>query len=772
MGVIEYFGTLIKNQITSSSIKSDFKGKINVNHFLIDFNSIVHVSSQKLVSEINSLLKEVLTCVFQKRNPHNDFLTEQYQKFKFDSTNITQNSEPKEIVKMFREHFSEKSMDKLVITHVIQTVISLIHSHCNMDKLETIMFAIDGVPSKAKIIEQKQRRYMGAIVEKYKKRIFKEYVEEIKTYDNFAYYSTKYDIKWNKNKITPGTIFMHKMVKYLHSEKIQAKIRKDNNKLKFVISDMYEIGEGEKKIVNYVKHKLADTNDTIIFYSPDADVILLCIILPLKNVFMLRHNQQTSAQLKKNVYDLIDIHLLKTNINEYFTKKCDKKYDYNSINYDIVCLSTLFGNDFVPKIETINVKSGFQNIIHSYIKALNKYPDEYLMSKENKIYKLNHKFLSEIFKNLVKWEDDFIQYNSVYNTYINAGMIKQVFDYIKITSENIVQVYSQFMGNYGQLKEALKMKRNYSLFLKDDKFIMSLKRCINILADGKSINAEYLTDEELINAIIRHNEDNNSYPHVSINLQQWSHSIQDQRHMRNVKEKKMNEYQKETYKFENMLDEYYVKFNADKLDLSEHGIEKFYDKYFEIKNPHEKLNKDACNIMKHYVQGLLWVFNYYFNDDTYANTWYYMYERSPLLKHISMYLNDINETEFNKINKSIDNYKVSDDDIYFNPVEQLIYVSPLTDDVVEMIPKNFRELVLSEKFKKFTIDIDDLVEKIWNEKVSDEIDCSSIPYFNKCFIKSVAKNNTEFDVKMIKLLRTIEHSKTSIELSKSANPTF
>ena len=36
----------------------------------------------------------------------------------------------------------------------------------------------------------------------------------------------------------------------------------------------------------------------------------------------------------------------------------------------MVYLSTLFGNDFVPKMETINVKAGFQKIMEAYLQTL------------------------------------------------------------------------------------------------------------------------------------------------------------------------------------------------------------------------------------------------------------------------------------------------------------------------------------------------------------------------------------------------------------------
>ena len=97
-------------------------------------------------------------------------------------------------------------------------------------------------------------------------------------------------------------------------------------------------------------------------YSPDADVILLCMLFPVKKLYMLRYNQQTSPQAG-NIYDLIDIRMLKSNISYYINNNPDyskENFEIDRINYDIVCISSLFGNDFVPKMETLMLKKGFK----------------------------------------------------------------------------------------------------------------------------------------------------------------------------------------------------------------------------------------------------------------------------------------------------------------------------------------------------------------------------------------------------------------------------
>ena len=90
-----------------------------------------------------------------------------------------------------------------------------------------------------------------------------------------------------------------------------------------------------------------------LFYSPDNDVIILCLLLTVKmseensqkisKLKMLRHNQQTGG------YEIIDIDeyrdILYQEIQKYLDDK--GKLDQDCIIDDIVFIYTLWGNDFV-----------------------------------------------------------------------------------------------------------------------------------------------------------------------------------------------------------------------------------------------------------------------------------------------------------------------------------------------------------------------------------------------------------------------------------------
>ena len=798
MGVLEFFGTLIKNDITSTSIKSNFSQKLPINHLFLDFNSIIHVSGQKVASDANSFMSGVLRTLYQGRTIMNEPLTEKFESYGMQEVQIAidkiaRESEMRsdtlavEVIRLFHEFFNDDRLDKLVITMVINSVLSIIKTFCLNSTIQTIMLAIDGVPSKGKMVEQKQRRYLGAITEKYKGKLLKQFTPYLEGLEDYAYLATKDELKWNRGKITPGTGFMHKMVAYLRSEKIKEKFLVNRPNMEIILSDMYEVGEGEKKIVNYINKYFAHTEDKVMIYSPDADVILLCMLLPVENLYMLRYNQQTSLDANAHIYDLIDILALKNNIAFYINNHPGfpkETFSVDRINYDIVCTSTLFGDDFVPKIETISVKKGFQSIMDAYLKTLLTLQSQspsgktcYLVKKIDGIYELSFVFLKELFQNLLPDEDDFIENNDLYAKYISIGQIKNIFDHVEITSENLTGVVGEFRSKYENLKNQIRQNRETNIYSADDLFMGPLKKSLNVQMDGQAVNTSYLSNPAIIKLLKDYFRRYRDFPRVNINLNTWSHSSDDPRHKRKIKEKKMNKYKIEVYKFENMLDEYYSKFNAQPLNLTESKIDSFYEKYFGIRlRTGKAMSEEAMAVMHDYIEGLMWVFEYYYNDRSYINRWYYSHERAPLIRHLLEYLKGITLEDFKDIDEGIKKYHVKKFTSYFTPVEQLIYVSPMTEEVIKLLPSNYQKYIKSPDLdpflKTYFVNIDEITLRMWNEKVSKDVDCHSIPYFNKCQVSSIGKPTAEDDTLFMKAIRRVKPSEISERRSQSSEPDY
>lgn len=778
MGVLEFFGTLLKNNITSASIIPHFSNKLKIDHLFLDFNSIIYGSKASILSEVNTFMKLVLKFLYQKKSIDNDQFRELFKKYNMEKelNKIKIDTDPLEVIKIFHAHFNDNLLDKMIITYTINTVFHLIRTYCENTNLKTLMLALDGVPSKGKMIEQKQRRYMdGAIAEEYKLRILNKYKDYLSEMDDYIYLAQRYAIKW-VSKMTPGTEFMHLLCRYLRSDKIQEKFKVNRPNLKIIISDIYEVGEGEKKIMNYIIKYHNNTTDNIVVYSPDADVILLCMLLPVKNINVLRQNQQEGG------YDLINITSLKQNISSYINDNPDYPgdgFDVDRINYDIVCISTLFGNDFVPRLVSLNVKQGFQTILEAYMKILNKYAEKnYYLVKINKDgnFEMSFLFLKAILRELLPTESDFILNNNLYNKYINASQIKYVFNYLDVNEKSIVSIYANFMNEYNNLQHYIRQNKNLGYFEVQHDFISSLKKCITIVVDEQVVNTLYLPNIDFLNLIKDYYNKTREFPRINMNLNSFSTKSDDQFHKKRMKnEGIINDYQKEIYKFDKMLDEYYLKFNAGPIILTKDRIPYYYKKYFEVNltDDKNKLTKDAMKVMEEYLEGLLWVFNSYFNDKTYINTWYYPHEKSPLLTHFIIYLDSITREKFMDIYDSLPKYYVNDLSQYPNPIEQLCLVSPMTETNLKLLPKNYQDFIKTNEFmKKYYLDTVKVVDKLWNEKISPDLDCKGIPYFNKCLLKQLHRTSWNEDMQFVKELRSVKQNNESKMRSKNVIPKY
>jgi 5'-3' exonuclease len=158
---------------------------------------------------------------------------------------------------------------------------------------------VDGVAGAGKMNQQKERRY------------------EYKPY-------------FNTNVFTPGTQFLDNMTKYVDWYiRRQITTCPDWRHLKVIFSNEKVPGEGEHKIMKYIK-KYTSMDMNIYIVGCDADLIMLTLLLPHRNVYIARNK------------DYISISDFKTDLFGRFGST-----DI-SIIYDFVFLFTMVGNDFLP----------------------------------------------------------------------------------------------------------------------------------------------------------------------------------------------------------------------------------------------------------------------------------------------------------------------------------------------------------------------------------------------------------------------------------------
>jgi hypothetical protein len=237
---------------------------------------------------------------------------------------------------------------------------------------------------------------------------------------------------------------MKKLTIYLKSVEFKNEINKllpkiDNDKL--IISSFDEKNEGEKKIMDFLDNLNNSKNKKICIYSPDSDLILLSMILKNKNLnkYVLRMDQQKSKD--SYYYDLIYINSLEESIINFIDSS---NLSNEEVINDIVFIFTIFGDDFLHKIESYNVKYDIKLILEKY-----KLFGKRILKDENNIIKINYKNFVEFLKILVEQENEIIIRN-----FKNKYFKKYNYDNL---SKYEVEIY-KFENMIGQYEEKLNKK--------------------------------------------------------------------------------------------------------------------------------------------------------------------------------------------------------------------------------------------------------------------------------------------------------------------------
>ncbi|KAK3117253.1 5'-3' exoribonuclease 2 [Teratosphaeriaceae sp. CCFEE 6253] len=149
-----------------------------------------------------------------------------------------------------------------------------------------LMIAVDGVAPRAKMNQQRSRRFRSAQEAKEKDDAAAEYYASLAAKgvsareDGNGQGEEKPKKTWDSNSITPGTPFMDLLAASLRYW-VSYKLSTDPawEKMKVIISDATVPGEGEHKIMNFVRSQRSspshDPNTRHVIYGLDADLIML-----------------------------------------------------------------------------------------------------------------------------------------------------------------------------------------------------------------------------------------------------------------------------------------------------------------------------------------------------------------------------------------------------------------------------------------------------------------------------------------------------------------
>ena len=627
MGIFKFFGKVFRKKF-KDLIQKSVRGPVS--SVLVDLNSEIHATAQETAhyggwvmsktqrdkaknfletwkeGQIDKIEKK-----YQYTTNPNDIMRKQKEiqniKNRYDEQQTSLNkriTEPIELETREERERNQKSFQtrypdgifksKRILWDDFYTLFEInLHNRLNRIVVEyrpkdLIILAMDGVPPQAKIVQQRSRRFRG------------------------DYHKNKF----NSSLITPGTDFMDRVDeminRWLSSESKKEIISSEGDKRNGVIahvrrviySSQYIPGEGEHKIMNFIRNGYLIGEYQHIVLGMDADLVMLSLLAPVEHLILVR--ELSPFNLHYIPKQVIEIGRLRERIS----------FLGMSVE-DFVLINTLMGNDFLPHHPTL---SDYDTNLEILIKARNT-------------LNVEGKFVNIIEKGEIVW-DRFYRFIAAL---VETGPLLLEKDISKSYDFRKRVFYAPGVVNTKNVATGTINTLNFTKF-RDVWYSNEF--------GPRSINEE---DKELYSLL-----------------------------MSNVNTSESN------------LGENY----ESSLSGTSSG-----ENYVDL--------QDVNDMCKHYLVGLVWVFNYYTNGDTAIRwDWYYPYYHAPLF----IDLRDKLEQTSRRLVPIIGWEPTSGSERIreeFLPIQQLISVIPNQGDY--MIPKLFRA-------KRRKIIPDYLPTKYLNEK--------------------------------------------------------
>jgi 5'-3' exonuclease len=284
MGIKNFFTWFRNNELFKDAVLKHVP-PVYTDHILIDMNGIIHQAAQQ-VYKYGKYANAQQPCTVQ--------IPERLKKYIY--TNIPQTLQDRRQQLEIDLFESVKTQVNAILKMVIP--------------IKTVFLAVDGVAPKSKQNQQRQRRFRAA---------------EERTPGSF-----------DSACITAGTDFMQKLCDHI-TDKSWLDINPSTN---YIFSSHSVPGEGEHKLIEWIKNSEHES-DSFTVVGLDADLILLCLCLDKKNVYILREKEYRG-------YDWIDIESARRNLER------------KNVNVsDILVWSCFLGNDFLPPIPSLEIKESF-----------------------------------------------------------------------------------------------------------------------------------------------------------------------------------------------------------------------------------------------------------------------------------------------------------------------------------------------------------------------------------------------------------------------------
>uniref|UniRef100_A0A0K0DTB2 5'-3' exoribonuclease n=1 Tax=Strongyloides stercoralis TaxID=6248 RepID=A0A0K0DTB2_STRER len=535
-----------------------------------------------------------------------------------------------------------------------------------------LYMAIDGVAPRAKMNQQRSRRFRSAKESADKKKEIQAVKDKLMA-QGIPVIQRKKEVNWfDGNCITPGTPFMERLAKALKYY-IAFKIKNDPawSKIHVILSDASVPGEGEHKIMDFIRKQRAssghDPNTAHCLCGADADLIMLGLATHEANFTIIREEfiprQMSPCELcnlmghtlqecdggviessivkvdpvkRKTNFIFIRLPILREYLEkELFMNDINFKFDLERAIDDWVFLCFLVGNDFLPHLPSLEIR---ENAICRLVRLYKQMASEcggYLTDNGE----VNMQRMSMILAELGDAEDEIFKRRQETEQRFkerNKAMKRKHADISKASSLIAPNVYgglitpvpieSAHLNNFGSETR----KRAYMARVGQEDCNAGGKKLLKILKPEKATDSSPLNSQVFQAAgpngkVIDEESDSEPEDNVKFYEPGWK-------------------------------DRYY----EEKFGVS------FSDVSLEFRR----------NVAKAYMEGLCWVLKYYYSGCP-SWDWFYPYHYAP-------FASDFDKIEYYKPNFP-KNTKP------FNPLEQLMGVFPAASS--QHVPECWRKLM-------------------------------------------------------------------------------
>ncbi|XP_034220470.1 5'-3' exoribonuclease 3-like [Prunus dulcis] len=500
----------------------------------------------------------------------------------------------------FHPESDEDGVQPTSFEEVFINIFEYIDTLVNIVRPRKLLYmAIDGVAPRAKMNQQRARRFKSAkdkeLADAEEEKLRRQFELEGK-----QVLPKKENEVSDSNIITPGTDFMYKLSNALRSY-ISLRLSNDSGwrDIKVILSDANVPGEGEHKIMSFIRQQRNfpshDPNIRHCLYGLDADLIMLALATHEVHFSILREdvlNQEQQhancqsvremtpssvksgnrkASIVKKPYQLLHVWILREYLEldmQINDPPENFKFDLERIIDDFIFMCFFAGNDFLPHMPTLEIH---ENAI------------DLLMT----IYKKE-------FKNLGGYMVDMLRVNDKKSGYIKLSRVEK------------------FILLVGAYEDKIFKKRSE---LRERK----LRRlCLNKDSLEEEIDAGSSATDSSGTCALPNGEE---FEAPSLGMFENMHS-QIIENTKEFKQKLKDSIRRKSDLFKN------GDLGTDKVRYAAAGYKERYYKYkFSAEGPGD-IESKRKEVVKYYTEGLHWVLLYYFSGPP-SWTWFYPFHYAP-----------------------------------------------------------------------------------------------------------------------------------------------